>query len=57
MIQVTKDEEYELQVNNCICYSWEETYLALWSANSASNLSLHAKNVSMVTGSPWGTIT
>lgn len=32
------------------------TYLALSRANSASNLSLHATNVSIVTGSPCGTI-
>lgn len=32
-----------------------ETYLALSRANSASNLSLQAKNVSRVTGSPCGT--
>lgn len=32
-------------------------YLARSSAISASNLSLHAKNVSRVTGSPCGTIT
>ena len=32
------------------------TYLALSKASSASNLSLHAKNVSTVTGSPCGTI-
>ena len=31
------------------------TYLARSSASSASNLSLHAKNVSTVTGSPCGT--
>jgi len=30
------------------------TYLARSNASSASNLSLHAKNVSTVTGSPWG---
>lgn len=32
-----------------------ETYLALSRANSASNLSLQAKNVSRATGSPCGT--
>ena len=32
------------------------TYLALSRANSASNLSLHATNVSIVTGSPCGII-
>lgn len=31
------------------------TYLARSSANSASNFSLHARNVSTVTGSPCGT--
>lgn len=34
-----------------------QTYLARSSANSASNLSLHAKNVSTVTGSPCGITT
>lgn len=34
----------------------ERTYLARSSANSASYLSLHARKVSTVTGSPWGII-
>ncbi|MFS7992248.1 hypothetical protein Hanom_Chr12g01080101 [Helianthus anomalus] len=53
-----RDENGILRIRRweTIEYATYETYLALSRANSASNFSLHTKNVSMVTGSPCGTI-